>query len=392
MTSDVVKIFNTAESIEAQRRLWNEMDWLPLADIDFYLSVAEVRPEVLRPVVLLMLGHRGNKIMAACRVEKRMMLCSIGYKVVYQTQLTQLTVAYIGTTGNVDYTTAAAFVSTLQRFMENQGLDAVNFDALPVASPLHEAARKEPIWLCRDYVSPVALHWTMTVPRTLDEFFSRLSTKARHELRRQIRNLEKRYPERVQYVLLRDESEVDRLCRDAEFIVGKTYHRGLGVGFTDSKEVRLGTTLFARKHRLLAYMLYIEGRPSAFWMGTIYGNTLRLAYTGYDPLLEKMGIGTILFVKMVENLCQSFPQVGVIDFGMGDAWYKRRFGDRSCEETSSFIFSTSLRSIRANCIRTLIIGLSRSLLTLMKKTNLESRIKKYWRRALAEGPRESTNG
>jgi hypothetical protein len=98
--------------------------------------------------------------------------------------------------------------------------------------------------------------------------------------------------------------------------------------------------------------MYIEGKPSAFWLGCIHGNTLSSnpGGTGYDPRFRKYGIGTLLMWKIIEDLCKD-DRIRYIDFGRGDSSYKRRICDLNWKAADFYIFQPTSKGVRLNMMR-----------------------------------------
>ncbi len=161
----------------------------------------------------------------------------------------------------------------------------------------------------------------------------------------------------------------------------KTYQRGLGAGFINNDETRRRLQLSGDRGWLRAYILYVDGEPCAFWFGTLYKETFHLDFTGYDQKYRKYEPGTILFVTMIESLCED--EVKAIDFGFGDAFYKQRFGDSSWEEASVYIFGRTARGILLNILRTLTALIVLNAEKIVARYNLREKMKKWWRLRIA---------
>jgi hypothetical protein len=162
-----------------------------------------------------------------------------------------------------------------------------------------------------------------------------------------------------------------------EEIAQKTYQRGLGAGFVYDDENLHRMSLSANRGWLRAYLLYINKRPCAFWAGTLYEDVFYLDFTGYDPQFRQYEPGTVLLVRMIEDLCQH--GIRKVDFGYGEAFYKQRFCNESWREASVYIFSTEIRSILINIMRTLVVSASNLAEKTLKRVNYLNKLKKYWR-------------
>jgi ribosomal protein S18 acetylase RimI-like enzyme len=220
----------------------------------------------------------------------------------------------------------------------------------------------------------------MKLPSNINILYEQMSGKGRHELRRKFKVLERDFPGQVCFKILGEPQEIDMLCRDVECIAMKTYQRALGVGYIDNEENRKRLKLDAEKARLFALLLYLGKEPCAFWIGFIQHRTIYLYFTGFDPAYSKYEIGTLLFLRMIEELIGK--NIDTIDFGFGDASYKHRFGAESRDETSFYIFRPSLKWVSINFIRT-IFGLSGSFaIYLLNRLGLTQKIKTGWRKRI----------
>ena len=93
-----------------------------------------------------------------------------------------------------------------------------------------------------------------------------------------------------------------------------------------------------------------------------------------------------MFLKLVESLCRE--GVAEIDFGLGDALYKQRFGDECWEDGSVFIFAPTLKARWLNLVRTGLQGPAQAGRRALDRLGLEQRLKTFWRKKLS-GRQES---
>jgi CelD/BcsL family acetyltransferase involved in cellulose biosynthesis len=80
---------------------------------------------------------------------------------------------------------------------------------------------------------------------------------------------------------------------------------------------------------------------------------------------------------MLEDLCDD-PSVDVLDFGFGDADYKRKLGTREWEDTSVLVYGRTPRALRAAAGRTAVLGADR-LARRAAGADRIAKIKRRWR-------------
>ena len=378
-----ILVARTAKGIDAIRKIWENMQSHPNSDIDFYLSVIKSRQNIISPYVML-LKHNGLPItLLLGRVENYPFSLNFGYKTIYTLNIRTLIIIYEGILGDNSYENCHLLFNELLHSFHNEKINLIFLSSLKNNSNFYNIYT-EVNYFFRDHVPVPNSHWRMAMPDNMDEFYKMRSRKHRYWLRRITKVLDKDFMGNTQIKVFFKKDDVDTLCNDVEQVASKTYHRGLGAGFIDSIETRKMFAHLTEKSKLRAYILYINDKPSAFWIGRQYNNTFYLAYTGYLREFEKYELGTILFLKMLEDLCAT-KKNNYIDFGFGDAPYKKRFGDTNWQESSVYIFPHTLGGLLLNVARTITaLGYQLSIGTL-KRFNLLEKVKKIWRRRLAKG-------
>jgi CelD/BcsL family acetyltransferase involved in cellulose biosynthesis len=163
-----------------------------------------------------------------------------------------------------------------------------------------------------------------------------------------------------------------------EAISAKTYHRGLGVGFTDSAETR-GLFATALDHGWQrAYVLYVRGTPCAFWEGLTYRQSFFPTSTAYDPAFEEHRPGAFLLMHIIEQSCGE--RVSQIDFGFGDANYKRWYSNQNWQEASLCICAPSMKGFALFTMKTPMALVEHMVRKGLEKARLLQRVKTLWRR------------
>ncbi len=182
--------------------------------------------------------------------------------------------------------------------------------------------------------------------------------------------------------IVQQSKDIERFIAGAENIARRTYQRGLGAGFIDNDEMRRRLELAAAKGWLRAYTLYVGDQPVAFYCGRLYKSVMFLDWTGYKSDYQQYEVGTLLFLRIIEYLCE----IGVnsVNFGWGHGFFKERFGtDRRTEGWVS-IYAPNARGLSANVLNTMQAGINRLLMVATKRLGFVAKVKKCWRARLAE--------
>jgi hypothetical protein len=377
-----LKIANAIEDLELLREFWKRFAWHYFADLDFFITIIRSRPEILRPHIMVLCKNGTPETMIVGRIEQEKVMCRIGYKTIFAPKATFLSIVYGGILGNQSVTNLNMLLSEILDLLGRKEVDLVQFSLIKLDSDIYQLAKSRPGFLFSDRVSPPNIHWKTVLPATYNDFIKTLSQKHRYWLRRMERMLEKDYQSQVLFKFFSDKEQVTQFCENVEEIAKTTYQRGLGVGFFNNDETRRRFVLSAEQDWFRGYILYVGERPLAYWAATRYGKVLYLDGTGYDPDYRKYEPGTILFMKMVESIYNDNTKVTEIDFGFGDAFYKERYGNVSWQEADVHIFSRTLKGLRINLLRSIILILHRSAESVLKRTKLIQKIKKYWRTRL----------
>ena len=335
------------EEVEAIRDVWTSWRWNPNADIDFYLQVLRLRPEIARPHVLVLHRDDAPVAMLIGRLVMSKVEARLGYASLLGTQARTLTFIQGGQAGDMSAENSGLLISEIIRLLRNGEADLADFRFVRTDSPLYQALAQHPGFLMRDRFPQTQPHWKLILPNKVGELYGRFTSKGRKNLRWQAKKLMEEFSGKI--MCFRHPEELDRMFQDVEAVASKTYHRGLGVGFVDNAEMRERMQLEAKQGRLRAHVLYLADKPGAFWIGNMCGGRFFSDFLGYDDRWAKYSPGTFLMTKVLEEMCAE--HVEEVDFGLGDADYKRRFGNCSWEDASINIFAPSLKGLRINAFR-----------------------------------------
>jgi hypothetical protein len=376
-----IHVARSVEQVEEIRCFWEKMQQHPHADIDFYLALLAARREILRPhVILLALNGRVISLLIG-RIENIPFACKIGYKIVAQPPVRSLTIVYGGILGDPSRASCAVLLAELMNTLARGEAEIVFMNHLAMDGLMYRSATTMPGFLCRDHACVPNDHWRISLAGSYDKFCATLSKNTKHNLRRYSQRLRTRLDERLKIKCYRHAGDMEQIVRESETVSRKTYQRGLGAGFVENGETLRRLALGLQRRRFRAYILYDGDQPCAFWNGIEHGKVFYTGTTGYDPAYEECRPGAFLLNHMIEDFCRE-GKIEAIDFGFGDAQYKRSFGDQNWREASVCIFPFTARGLRLSVLRTATVALTQMAKYLLQRWRVLQKIKWLWRKRL----------
>jgi hypothetical protein len=325
-------------------------------DPELFRVLLDADERVLRPHAVLLERDGAPRALVLARVERLALDARLGYRTVYRPRLRAVTVVYGGVLGDVDEADAALLLGELRGELGGEA-DLLRFRGLEVGTPLHVAASASgPRALRERSVAPRG-HWELDVPDSYDAFLQSLSKSTRDGAKRYSRKLEQQYGERLELRTYRDASESERIFRDIGAVAARTYQHGLGVAFAQTEAQRQLTLELMNRGLFRAYVLHLDGEPVAFWHGHAYRGVFSTGVPGFDRAHAELRVGNYVLLKLIADLCAD-PAVRTLDYGFGDAEYKRRFGTRRREEQDVHLYASSFKGLRVNVLRSGLLGAS----------------------------------
>ena len=390
--SDItVEIARNMEEIETFRAVWQEMHCRELSpkpnvDIDRYISVIEATKGEVKPYVMLFKEGNRPVAMVISHSEKHQLSLKLGYKVLFRPRLKCLNIVYGGVLGRPQADLCSIITSELSKQLKSRKFNVVYFNYLNTDTALYEAVRKTPGLFTRGYFPTVSKHWRMSMPDKMDQFYKACSRGHRGSIRRAVRKFEREYPGRDNFVKYTSEDEVDDFVRIAAGISSKTYQHALGVGLVNDEQTISRIRTAAKHGWFHGGILFAGDKPCAFQLGLCYKQVYYLVNLGYDPALNRHRVGTNLFLKVLESLCED-PSTQMFDFYFGDAEYKKRYGTTHWSEACIFIFAPRIYPVSVNALRCAVAGANATLVYVANKVSSAGWIKRKWRNLLSRTAR-----
>jgi hypothetical protein len=355
-----IEVARSPQEIRALQPVWAELQSpFVTSDPDFVLTYIENTESAVRPHAVVLHGDDGPAGLACCRLEDVPLPFELGPKTIYAPTVRALTVTYGGFMGRTDESTITRLLAAVMGSVEPGEVDLVRLRMLSVGGPVHAVAVRSGRFVRREHFSTRLTHWRAAIPASLDEFLARRSGRRRESVRRYARRLERTYGDEARVEMFRTHDEIDRLVADSAVVHRATYQHGLGVGFTDEEPQRALTELAMDRGWFRGYVLYLRDTPAAFWHGNAYRGVFGVGATAFDPAFGDDRPGTYLLMRLVEDLAAD-PSVHTLDFGFGDAEYKRHFGDESWLEEDVVLVEPRARPLALNLARTTMLGATRA--------------------------------
>jgi hypothetical protein len=382
-SSFMVQVVDNLTEVTALRGVWQGLETRPDSDLEAYLSVLKSRDEVLRPhMIMLKRTEGGPQALLAGRIEKKRLGLGFGYAKLSLPPVPCLTVIQSGLVGDESENTVSEIVNAVMSSLRNKTADVAWFHQVDVESNLYKHLAKAAPIFCRDYFPAFNDHWVMRLPDTYAELLRQKSSHIRNNIKRNSKRLQNTLGNGITVKHFRNPNDLEFVLGEIETIARKTYHRGLQVGFVNDDETRQRMTQYANQGQLRVYILYAGEKPIAFWTGFLRRRTFFTWTTGYDSDHSEARPGLFLLQRLFEGLCNE-KVADELDFGSGDADYKRDWGDQNRRQVSVFVFAPTLRGAFLNMLRTPLIASSNVARWSLNKTGLLQGVKKIWRSRLS---------
>lgn len=385
-----IHVLRTLEQIQAIRPIWealqSESGGNIETDFDRYISLVESDQKYEPYILLLYNGGIPCAMLIGTRGPVRID-CQLGYLKVFRTTLCGVKITYGGYLGDFSEQTYNHLLDYLYTSISKGLADVVRFEQLPRCGRLYSGIRKRPSILCRSRFPKIDMHWQMKIPDSMESFYAQRSSKTRQTLKRYSRQVEKKF--QTQLIGCTSEDSLSKILSEAASVSSRTYQHALGWGLTDDVATRQKLIAASRNGWLRLHLLRLGEKSCAFQLGFQYRGTYFLQTMGFDPEMKKWRLGTALFLKILEQLCRD-SSVDCIDFGYGDAAYKRRFGTKYWYESTVYMFAPRVRPVLVNSIQSAVRGFSIGMRWTARKVGIEGMIKQKWRRLLQKSQKSDS--
>lgn len=346
-----VRTLSDFPALEPFRTIWQSWPGTLDSDIDYFCATLRSRGAGCKPhVIVLSRYSEPDAILVGFR-ERRRVPVKLGYRTICHTEAEVLEFVSGALRGTSSEDNCATLIREVMQSLNKREADVAVWDDLDIQSPLHQHALRLPHPYLADHCNWQVDHWLMKFPNGLEDFLMSLERSQRSKLRRKYKKVFSHFDQRMEIRNVCSAAELASEIPQFEAIARKTEKRKQGFGFFDAPEIRQELMRAAKKGWLRAFVVYLEGHPAAFWIGTLYNRSLQADYVGFDPAWAEFSPGIFLFLNVLETLQQE--DIATIDFGRGDTQLRQCFSDMKRVEARVRIYAPTFRGLWLNLARTL---------------------------------------
>lgn len=277
--------------------------------------------------------------------------------------------------GSADRAAAERFLSAVALYLGRDGADCIYIEDLDHASPLWQAVqdRRGAAGPSIEQPRPSQPHWRIHFPRPADDYWKTLTAKSRYKTRRAARDL----PHEVRRFTA--PGDVQAFLAGAEHVSQRSWQgKRMGLRLSQEERFRAHFDALARLGALRSYLLFHKDHPIAFVYGWQWNGRFEYEEIGYDGAFAEQGPGRVLLYRVLEDLiAHDTPEV--LDFGCGDAEYKRVFGTHESVSGPVVIASDTVKTQIWSGLRHTRAAMDRGVRDFLRRTGLYEKARRFYR-------------
>lgn len=194
------------------------------------------------------------------------------------------------------------------------------------------------------YVSRETAFHSLELPAKFDEYLGQFGKKKRYNLKRQVRLMEDAYGGEMHADCIIREDQIEFFLATAGIVAEGSWkddRHTAAFARTASNHHRYAD--LARRGLLRGYLLRHGERPVASVLGFQFENTYHYADIAYVQSDVHLSPGSVLLYLIIRDLIEN-TAVRSVNFGMGDADYKRQFGNQHDRDRACWVMRASPRN------------------------------------------------
>ena len=218
---------------------------------------------------------------------------------------------------------------------------------------------------------------------TYEEFFKERSSKQRNQLRKKEKVFSERFGAAFELREYRQPQQVMEFLSAAKTINRKTYqYRMFGERIDDDERSIAAARRAAVAGCFRSFVLWHGGQPLCFVLGhQRTDGTFEHRYTGFDPDHRDAAPGIYCNILLLQRLYET-DRPRILDFGSGDAEYKRLFSNETRMTASPVLLPRQWRFLIAHAMYEGSAALNETMKRLLLRMGVKDWLKRRMRDAL----------
>ena len=275
-----VQVATTLQAIEELRQIWNGWTSGLDTDVDYFSHNLKHDSTIQRPHVITVWKDGSAQAMLVGRVRKSRVSTVVSFVSIPGPDVKVLEIVNGARMGRQSRAIDKLLASQLLQAIRSGAADLVCFQRLPLHSELFREVQQLPGLLVRDRVPHIFYYSMLPLKTGAGKPVSVLPGKARREVRRKTRILEREFPGKTRVECFSEPSEMEVGVRDALMVAEKTWQHHLGYGFSNTSQTQANLRFFSKKKWLRIYVFYLEDTPCAFLIGQLFRKHFLLPIRG----------------------------------------------------------------------------------------------------------------
>jgi CelD/BcsL family acetyltransferase involved in cellulose biosynthesis len=352
------------------------------------LFTATVRSmgDAVSPHVVVIADDRMPRAIVIGRRSIRRARIRVGHSHVPSPRLRCLDVVYDGLITDGSAAAAGAVRAHLSDLIASRSVDLVTINAMPVDHEVSDRISCSHTLGADVHREAAEPHWRFAfADGSFDKTIGRFSRKHRYNIRRTDRLLSERFDGQLELRPISSADELPGFLREADSILASSYQHRLTGGWSTVERLNAVLRAAAERGQLCCFALHGRGRAIAFQKGVICGDCYWLLSTAFDANHRRHSPGRVLLVRAMEHL--HALGISAIDYGFGDAAYKRMYGTECQHEVTLQIHGRTHSAQIARYQRSLIEGAVSRAQWVAERFGVSNTMRRIWRAHLEDSGR-----
>lgn len=229
------------------------------------------------------------------------------------------------------------------------------------------------------YVPEHFRHYYIEANGAFEDYLKGLDPKSRHEMARKVRRFASLSENKLCCREFRRPEEIEEYHALALAVSRKTYQTQLlDAGMPEGEEFRRELLDWAAAGLVRGYILFHNSEPIAYGFCRGLRETLLYVHTGYDPGFSSLSPGIVLLNCILERFFAEH-RFRRLDFGGGNAQWKRSYATASARCAVVFYFRPTLRNLGLIGLHRAMAAFSGAAAALLARFRLKNRVKGWFR-------------